>query len=251
MSAGDGRRRAKRTPPLLLLAHGSPDRDAHAELLDLRTRVATRTGREVSIGVLEFPTAELPPLGELFTAAAPGGRIAAQPLVLFEGRHGQRDIPAVVATNAQRCRITVALGTALGLDPALVDLAVTQVRAASPSPADVLLFIGRGSSEPRALRETERVARTIGERVGIHHTVCYTGISRPTLAEGMAAVLARRPRRVIALPYLLHTGVLLQRVPGTLIPIAQQAGAELVILPHLGASPELVRLVSARVEALA
>ena len=55
---------------------------------------------------------------------------------------------------------------------------------------------------------------------------------------------------LMALPYLLHAGVLARRVEETLAPLAFRAGVPLVALPHIGNGPALVELVASRLEAL-
>jgi sirohydrochlorin ferrochelatase len=232
----------------LLLGHGSPDPAARVELLRLRELVAHRLGIAVGIGVLEFPAPGLPNLEAAFTGAAGNGGVAAQPLLLFEGRHGRRDVPALAGRVSERLGLEIRLGSPFGRDRALIDHVCS--RLAGAGPGDLLLFVGRGSSDPVALAQTLEVARAVSASSGLDHLVCYTGISRPGLAEGMATALGRRPRRVVALPYLLHTGVLVDRVRQVLGPLAHEAGVPLAVLPHIGNAPAVVELVAARLEAL-
>ncbi len=237
-------------PAALLLGHGSPDPKAHVELDELRTLVGDRLGFDVSLGVLEFPAPGLPGLDQAFTALRDQRRVAAQPLILFDGRHGQHDIPSAAARATSRHGVELRLGEAFGREPRLLDLAVERLRDHGAAGGDVLLFIGRGSSEALARQQTEEVAGAVSEAVGIACVVCYSGISRPRLEEGIAAALDKRPRRVLALPYLLHTGVLVRRVTEVLVPIAEQHRAELVVLPHIGNAPRLVDVVASRLEQL-
>jgi sirohydrochlorin cobaltochelatase len=233
----------------LLLGHGSPDPAGRAELLGLRDLVTRRLGVAVGLGVLEFPAPGLPDLEAAF-GAVPAGRVAAQPLLLFEGRHGRRDIPALAGRASARLGLDIRLGSPFGRDPALVEHARTRLAAAGAGPGDLLLFAGRGSSDPAAVAQAGQVAAAVAAGCRLDHVLCHTGISRPTLAEGMAAALERRPRRVLALPYLLHTGVLVRRVGSVLAPLAREAGVPLVVLPHLGNVPPLVGLVADRLGAM-
>jgi sirohydrochlorin cobaltochelatase len=237
-------------PAALLLGHGSPDPAAHAELGELRALVGQRLGFSVHLGVLEFPAPGLPYLDEAFAALRDRPCVAAQPLILFEGLHGRHDIPAAAVRATARLGVEVRLGSAIGSEPSLVLLAAARLRDQGVADGDVLLFVGRGSSEALARRQTEEVAHAVAAEVGIGHVICYTGISRPSLQEGMEPALGRRPRRVLALPYLLHTGVLVRRVSDVLSPIAQMRGAELVVLPHIGNAPALVDVVASRLERL-
>ena len=232
----------------VLLGHGSPDPAGRAELGELRALVGRRLGLDVGLGVLEFPGPGLPAVDQAFAAA--GARIAAQPLILFDGLHGRHDLPAAAAGATARLGVEVRLGAALGRDPALIELCAGRAADLRPAPGDLLLFVGRGSSEPLARAQTEQVAAAVAGALGVDHTVCYTGISPPSLAVGIALALSRRPRRILALPYLLHTGVLVRRVGEVLGPAAAGHGVPLDVLPHLGNAPQVVDLVASRLEAL-
>jgi sirohydrochlorin ferrochelatase len=235
----------------LLLGHGSPDPAAHAELRELRALVGKHLGCNVNLGVLEFPAPGLPCLDDAFAALRDRPFVGAQPLILFDGLHGQHDIPAAAARATARLGVEVRLGCAFGREPRLIQMAAARLRDQGAGEGDVLLLAGRGSSQALARRQTEEVADAVAAEVGIGHVVCYTGISRPSLEEGMEAALGRhQPRRVLALPYLLHAGILLRRVSEVLTPIAQKQGAELMVLPHIGNPPALVDVVAGRLEEL-
>jgi sirohydrochlorin cobaltochelatase len=234
----------------VLLGHGSPDPAGRAELGELRALVGRRLGLDVGLGVLEFPGPGLPAVEEALAAAGDRARIAAQPLILFDGLHGRHDLPAAAAGATARLGVEVRLGAALGRDPALIELATARAAELRPASGDLLLFVGRGSSEPLARAQTEQVAAMVAGALGLDHAVCYTGISRPSLADGIALALSRAPRRILALPYLLHTGVLVRRVGEVLGPAAAGDGVALAVLPHLGNAPQVVDLVASRLEAL-
>lgn len=235
---------------LVLLGHGSPDPAGRAELAELRGLVSRRLAREVALGVLEFPAPGLPSLGEVFAGVLSGQPVLAQPLLLFEGLHGRHDLPAVAADARRRLGLEVRLGTPFGREPALLELAAERLRAAGAGPGDLLLFVGRGSSQKLALVQTEEVARWLAGRLGLSLVVCYTGISRPDLAGGLEAALRLQPKRILALPYLLHTGILVRRVSQVLLPLAAAAGARLQVLSHIGNAPQLVELVAGRLESM-
>ena len=234
----------------LLLGHGSPDPAAHAELTVLRELVSRSLGIDVDLGVLEFPAPGLPPLDDVFAKLRHNGPVAAQPLILFDGLHGRHDLPAAAVAATTRLGVEIRLGAAFGCERRLTELAAERLRTDGAAGGDLLLFVGRGSSEELATQQTEQVAAEVAAKVGLDHLVCYTGISRPDLAHGMAAALERRPRRVLALPYLLHIGVLVRRVTEVLVPLAQRHEAELVVLPHIGNASALVKVVVSRLEGL-
>ncbi len=238
------------SPSMLLMGHGSPDRASLTELKELRDLVGTRVQSPLGLSVLEFPTADVPILEDVLASQPPSGKVALQPLLLFDGAHDRRDVPAIVAQAEQRFGLDVRIGSAFGNDPILVELATTRLRAVGPGPRDVLLFVGRGSTEASARTQTEAVAAAVAAASGFGHVVCYAGISRPDLTEGLESTIAFHPRRVVALPFLLHAGVLVRRVAETLQQIARQASVELVVLPHIGNAPPVIQLIATRVEAL-
>lgn len=233
----------------MLVGHGSPDPAACTELCKLRDMVAWRLDTNVDVGVLEFSAPGLPSIEDAFAGLA-STVVAAQPLILFDGRHGRHDLPRITRQASAAHGLKIEIGSALGQDAALIELAVSRLAKVAVGRADLLLFVGRGSSEPLALSQTEAVAAAVAGAAGVEHAVCYTGISRPSLAEGMTAAIELSPRRVLALPYLLHTGVLVRRVEEVLNPLARQAGIELLVLPHIGNCRALVDLVAGRLEAM-
>lgn len=234
---------------LLLMGHGSPSPASQWELLELRQLVGERLGRPVSLGVLEFPAPELPALDAAFALLGETARIAAQPLVLFEGLHGRHDMPREAAAAARQLGLEVRLGTPFGADPVLIDLALARLAAVGVVAGDVLLFVGRGSSVVESLRQTDGVAARIAAEARLPHVVCHAGISRPDPIEGMR-LASEGARRVIVLPWLIHTGVLADRVHQLTGATAQECGVEAVQLPHIGNGPELVGLIAGRLEAL-
>jgi sirohydrochlorin ferrochelatase len=248
---------------VMLIAHGGPDPGTREELRELRSLVAIRLieekghllsnqegGVEVSLGVLEFPGSDLPSVQQVLAALAPrGSSVVAQPLLLFDGLHARHDLPRL-AVDAHQLGLRMRMGEPLGRDPALLDLAVERAAAAAPDPDDLLLFIGRGSSDPQAREETEEVAAVVAGRLGLEHVTCYAGISPPLLADGARLALGRRPRRLLALPYLLHQGILTRRVAEVLGPMAERARTPLVALPHLGNAPQVIETVASRVRTL-
>jgi sirohydrochlorin ferrochelatase len=235
--------------PLLLMGHGSPSPASRSELLQLRQLVGERLGRPVGLGVLEFPAPELPALARAFALLGRTPVVAAQPLVLFDGLHGRLDMPGEAAAAARELGMEVRLGTPFGADAVLIDLALRRLADAGPGEGDVLLFAGRGSSVAGSLRQTDEVASTIAGGAGLPHVVCHAGISRPDPVEGMR-VASRGARRVIVLPWLIHTGVLADRVQELTAATARACGVEALQLPHIGNGPELVGLIASRLEAL-
>lgn len=234
---------------LLLMGHGSPSPASQRDLLELRRLVGERLGRPVALGVLEFPAPELPALDAAFAQLGETARIAAQPLVLFDGLHGRHDMPREAAAAAMKLGLEVRLGTPFGADPVLTELALARLAGVGVVEGDVLLFVGRGSGVAESLRQTDEVAARIGAEAGLPRVVCHAGISKPDPVEGMR-LASQSAGRVIVLPWLIHTGLLADRVHALTAATARECGVEAVQLPHIGNGPELVGLIAGRLEAL-
>jgi sirohydrochlorin ferrochelatase len=234
----------------ILFGHGSPCAWSKLDLQDLRCQVAIRLDRPVALGVLEFATQQIPSLRAAFQSLPRGEPVAAQPLLLFEGLHGGTDMPAAAAQARDQLGLDVRLGEPFGDEPRLLDLCTQRLHAMGPRPGDVLLFVGRGTSSPLAMRQTEEVSARLARATGFRHAVCHAGISRPDLVDGLRLAIGMGARRVLALPYLIHGGILVRRVEEVLALAARHLGVDLFVLPHIGNAPQLVEVVVSRLEAL-
>lgn len=113
-----------------------------------------------------------------------------------------------------------------------------------------LLLVGRGSSDPDANSDLFKLARLLWERLPVHWVeTCFIGVTTPTVDEGIRRCVALGARRLIILPYLLFTGVLMKRIQGWLDGFrAQYPGIEMVMTDYFGFHPGLKKVFLDRVE---
>jgi sirohydrochlorin cobaltochelatase len=112
----------------------------------------------------------------------------------------------------------------------------------------VLLFVGRGSSDPDANGDVYKMARMMWEGSG-YHTVetCFIGITHPRLEEGFRRARLYHPKRIVVLPYFLFTGALVKKIFN--IADEQQRlypEIELTCLPEMGLHPQLFHVLRDR-----
>ena len=94
----------------------------------------------------------------------------------------------------------------------------------------VVLVVGRGSSDPDANSDVCKLARILWEGSGLLSVeTCFIGITHPRLPEGLQRCLLLQPERIIVLPYLLFTGVLVKRI-GTMAREFAQVHPEVEVL---------------------
>jgi|GEM_PF-2182641 len=223
-------------PPLLLVAHGSPDRQWHAAadrfLAACRTRFPHRPVQMAFIS-------EWQPLSQLLLAGQPwpnGG--AVQPLFLVAGRHLQRDLPQLLQ------------GYPLHLLPPLIDThAVSEAlhaRALECWPeADAVVLLGNGSREPDAEEQLFELADDLQVRMGEQEIYpAFLGHSRHDLPATMSQLAADGARRILLLPHMLFPGRWQQRLALQLQGFrATHNAPSLRVAPPLGHHPLLLDLI--------
>lgn len=237
---------------LVLVGHGS--RLAEGEQ-QYRRFVAALRQRQPDLPIidaaLEFN--DPPLLGALERCAAQGyRRVALQPLLLFGATHQKNDIPSAIAWARQALpQLTVGYGRPLGVDPALLAALDARIAAvddgAVASAATAILLVGRGTSDPAANSEVAQLARLLWEgRAWGWVEVAYSGMTRPTVAEGVVRCARLGAQRVIVAPLLLFDGVLFRRSAAQAQQAAGELGLSCLVAEPLGAHPALLDLTLRR-----
>lgn len=246
---------------VLLCGHGSREDDARVEferfVASADAALAAREpGAAVSGAYLEFAH---PTIGEglEMMAKAGMGRIVAQPLMLFAAGHVKNDIPWEVNTfAAAHPGLRLDCGRELSLDSKLLAAAADRIREAQAQstkairPSETLLLvIGRGTSDPDANGNIAKLARMLWEGLGVARAeIAFSGIAKPTIAEGLAHAARQGYPRVIVFPYFLFTGVLVKRIYRLTEEAAREhPEIEFLAAPYLADHPLVVETVLDRV----
>ncbi len=184
--------------------------------------------------------------------------ISALPILLFAARHNKFDVTNELDRARKRYpQVTFHYGRHFGITPKIIELwrdRLLQLDSPANNPQNisrqdtVLLFVGRGSSDPDANGDVAKLARIIWEGSG-YQTVetCFIGITHPRLEEGFRRAYFYNPKRVIILPYFLFTGVLMNKIFDI---TAQQEELHPDIsfncLPEMGIQPQLLEVIRQR-----
>lgn len=209
--------------PLLLIGHGTKDADGRQVFLDFAAAYQDfDRSRPVVPCFLELTEPSIAQGVEQCLAA--GYReMTALPLLLFAARHSKFDVTNELdRIRQQHPKIKYHYGRHLGITPLLVDLwrdrlAILDRPDLNPhniSREDtVILFVGRGSSDPDANSDVCKFARILWEGSGYKTAeVCFIGITHPRLEEGFRRAMFYQPKRIIVLPYFLFTGALVKKI---------------------------------------
>lgn len=131
-------------------------------------------------------------------------------------------------------------------------LAAIDVNGGSGSPETALLLVQRGSSDPEANADVYRAARLLWEgRNFAAVEVAFSGVTRPTIEEGLQRCLTHDIHHVLVLPYFLYTGILVKRI-STIVAetAAMHPECEFRVAEHMGQDNRLEALAQRMIERL-
>lgn len=244
--------------PLLLIGHGTRDADGRQSLLDFAAAYQSLDrSRPVLPCFLELTG---PTIQEGVDRCVEQGYtdLSVLPILLFAARHNKFDVTNELDRARRRHpHITFHYGRHFGITPGIVDLwrsRLADLDRPLHNPngitreETVLLFVGRGSSDPDANGDVCKLARILWEGSGYQTVeICFIGITHPRMEEGFRRARLYNPKRIIVLPYFLFTGALVKKI----LTIANQQyaqypGIEIACLPEMGLHPELFTVLRER-----
>lgn len=244
--------------PLLLIGHGTKDEQGRQTFIDFAEAYQKLDqSRPVIPCFLELTT---PTIQDGVEKAVKEGytEFSALPILLFAARHNKFD----VTNELDRAReinpdLTFNYGRHFGITPSILELwkeRLAQLDSPENNPHQiprsetVLLFVGRGSSDPDANGDVCKLARMLWEGSG-YKTVetCFIGITHPRLEEGFNRARFYQPKRIIVLPYFLFTGVLVKKIFDiTAQQQEQYPDISMTCLPEMGIHPNLLQVLRER-----
>ena len=244
---------------ILFVGHGSRDAEGTAEfrrLVDLFR--SEEPGRIVECGFLEFAT---PIVGDsIATCIQRGARtIVVLPGMLMAAGHAKNDIPSEIH-EAHHLYPDVAIhyGRHLHLHAKVIELCRLRLEEAEsqarPSGRKMerrdtlLLVVGRGSSDPDANADVQKLARLLWEGMGFGWgAACYIGVTSPLLPEALERCRRLGFGRILVLPFFLFTGVLEKRIRRTAHAFGREhPETEILCAGYLGVHQLLVQVFRER-----
>ena len=244
--------------PLLAIGHGTRNERGRQTFLDfVETYQQLDTSRPVIPCFLELTKPTIQEGVELCLQQGYSD-ITALPILLFAARHNKFD----VTNELDRARspypqLNFSYGRHFGITPKIIELwrdRLSQLDTLEHNPRNisrqdtVLLFVGRGSSDPDANGDVYKLARIMWEGSG-YKTVetCFIGITHPRLEEGFRRAYMYQPKRVIVLPYFLFTGTLMEKIFNITAQQGEQhPDLDFACLPEMGIAPQLLQVLRER-----
>jgi sirohydrochlorin ferrochelatase len=226
---------------VVLVAHGSRDPRAAVATTALAHAVG-RAHPSWTVRAAYLDHAGPRPIDVL--AGLPVRRAVLVPLLLTSAYHGKVDIPAVLS-EAAALPLSVTPASVLGpdgSDPVSPHLLEALVRGLPTTDLDAVVLAAAGTRDATARSTVEDVANALSARLRLPCLAAYASGAPPTAGEAVERLRATGATRIGVAAYFLAPGFLYDSA----IRSAREAGATAVAEP-MGDTPELVRLVAARV----
>jgi len=239
--------------PLLMIGHGTKDEAGRQSLLDFAAAYqALDTSRPVLPCFLELTK---PTIQDGIEQCIAQGytELSVLPILLFAARHNKFDVTNELDRARQRYpQLKFHYGRHFGITPGILELWRSRLAELDQPQWNrsetVLLFVGRGSSDPDANSDVCKLARILWEGSG-YSTVetCFIGITHPRLEEGFRRARLYQPKRIIVLPYFLFTGILVKKIFDiTAQQQEQYPDISITCLPEMGLHPQLFSILRER-----
>lgn len=207
-------------PAVCIVGHGSRDPDATREFGQLVELFRAREPRRVvEWGFLEFARPIIQDGLDLCVARG-SESVVVLPGMLMAAGHAKNDIPSEVQEARHRHPgVAFHYGRHLHLHPRIIELCRLRIDQAEERarPHDrgdtLLLVVGRGSSDPDANSDIQKLTRILWEGMGFGWgATCYSGVTSPLVPEALARCHRMGFSRIIVFPFFLFTGVLEKRI---------------------------------------
>jgi sirohydrochlorin cobaltochelatase len=239
--------------PLLMIGHGTKDQQGQQSFLDFAAAYqALDTSRPVLPCFLELTG---PTIQEGVDQCVAQGytELSVLPILLFAARHNKFDVTNELdRARSRHPQVKFHYGRHFGITPGIIELWRSRLKELDQpqiSRSDtVLLFVGRGSSDPDANGDVCKIARILWEGSG-YSTVetCFIGITHPRLEDGFRRARLYQPKQIIVLPYFLFTGILVKKIFDiTAQQQKQHPDILMTCLPEMGLHPQLFSVLRER-----
>jgi sirohydrochlorin ferrochelatase len=201
---------------ILYIGHGTRSKEGAAEAITFIHRVMERI--DVEIQEISFLELTKPSIEEGFLRCIDRGatEISVIPLFLLAAGHIKEDIPnALYSLRRKYPNIRMNIRDPFGVQGKILDGIAELVRETTVdlSPADSILIVGRGSSDHSIHTAFAQIIKGIKERLKANYVdVCYLAAAEPRLDEGLEKISKSTTGKIIVIPYLLFSGLLLNEV---------------------------------------
>ncbi|HEY8158768.1 MAG TPA: sirohydrochlorin chelatase [Methylobacter sp.] len=240
---------------ILLIGHGSREPSGNLEIIAFAEQWRVRQPqRRIEVCFIEF--AEVLIDSGLDRAAQHGGQVVVVPLILNAAGHVKMEIPEHIEhARLRHPQVEFIYCRHLGASEDILAILKRNLRKAlanldMPDPRNTgVILLGRGSSDRVANGEVAKMARWLYEE-GEHPMVdiAFTGITHPRLESVVQRQVKLEMRQIVALPYYLFTGTLIERIHRQAARLQNQyPHIHFALADYLGFEDEIYALLERRI----
>ncbi|WP_139488619.1 sirohydrochlorin chelatase [Brevibacillus dissolubilis] len=252
---------------ILFVGHGSREQAGNEQLVAFTQQVEEILRGQSDVPIYETCFLELttPTIATGIRRCVERGatRVALVPLMLFSAGHAKIHIPHEIDEAKEKYpHVTFTYGRPFGVHEKMMEivqdrLSAVQAEVAAASAENAtdiakeetaILLVGRGSSDPDANSDMYKIGRLLWESAGVAEVeLAFMGVTRPTLEEGLERSLRGGMKKVIVMPYLLFTGVLMNRLRDAIEAFREKhPGVAVEMTEFLGFHEQLAHLTAER-----
>jgi sirohydrochlorin cobaltochelatase len=204
---------------VLFVGHGSRDPQGNEEVLQFVDGLKDEIKAPIiETCFLEFADPDM--MQGLTTCVERGAtQVAVIPMMLFAAGHSKIHIPAAIdEARAKYPNVQFIYGRPIGIHDEIFSilgsrLTETGINVEEEAEDTAVLLVGRGSSDPDANSDVYKLSRMLWERLHVKWVeTCFIGVTQPSVEEGIVRCLTLGAKKVVLIPYLLFTGILMKRM---------------------------------------
>ncbi|WP_459503370.1 sirohydrochlorin chelatase [Bacillus sp. C1] len=197
---------------IVYIGHGSRLQEGNEQFIHFVKSVINERSESIQkVGFLELTT---PTVQDAVTEAIRDGatEILIVPVLLFAAAHYKRDIPFEIK-KVQKLypHITFSVVPPFSTHPLMIELIVKRIRETTPIANSEIVLVGRGSSDSQPIHELRRIGEAVEQTLCLPVSCSFLTKGTPSFTDVLKEKAAS-VRHVYVMPYLLFTGLLLQKI---------------------------------------
>lgn len=179
--------------------------------------------------------------------------ISVVPILLLTAMHAKSDIPDELE-KAKRLypHITFKYGRPFGVHEKITQALVDRIHEKDQEPGteDMVLIVGRGSSDPDVKRDLTQIAENLEKLHSFKKvSISFMFGAAPRLRNGLVSAQAIGAQKVFIVPYLLFSGLVMRDIEEEIakLPVSDQ---QFILCESLGYHPNIVEVLQERTNEL-
>ncbi|WP_410985172.1 sirohydrochlorin chelatase [Bacillus cereus] len=197
---------------IVYIGHGSRLQEGNEQFIHfVRSVIKERSESIQKIGFLELTT---PTVQDAIVEAIQDGatEVLIVPVLLFAAAHYKRDVPFEIKKIKKLYpHITFSVVPPFSTHPLMIELVVKRIREAMPMQNSEILLVGRGSSDSQPIHELKQIGAAVEQRLSLPVSCSFLTKGTPSFPDELNEKSAHA-KHVYVMPYLLFTGLLLQKI---------------------------------------